>query len=80
LGRRTTIILDEDVYEMLVNESIKRYGTSKAISRVINDIVRKSIGYRRYLRELVLSEPQAFVDEEEFGKFRRELGKRIMKR
>ena len=36
MSRRTTIILDDDIYEKLVNESMRRYRTTKAMSRELS--------------------------------------------
>jgi len=78
--KRTTILLDDDVYEMLVRESIKRYGTTRALSKVLNEIVRKAMASRQELLELIYSDKIVNVSEEEFSKFRRELGKRLTNR
>lgn len=40
MTKRTSIILEDDFYEMLVRESIRRYGTVRAISRVIKDLLK----------------------------------------
>ncbi len=40
---RTTVILDDEVYEKLVNQAVKRYGTSKSLSKLLNAIVRRSL-------------------------------------
>lgn len=34
---KTTIILNDDIYKKLINESIERYGTSKKLSALINE-------------------------------------------
>lgn len=39
---RTTVILDDEVYEKLVQTAIKRYGTSKSLSKLLNAVVRRS--------------------------------------
>jgi predicted CopG family antitoxin len=52
---KTTINLDTEVYRELVNEAVKRYGSTKTLSKLINeklksgrkgnvDIIRKSAG------------------------------------
>ncbi len=80
MPRRTTIILDDDVYEMLVRESIRRYGTARALSRVINEILRDRLSGREKLVELIYSDKIAEVSVEEFSRFRRELSKRFIER
>jgi len=73
MPKRTTIILEDDIYEMLVRESIRRYGTVRAISRVINDLLKERL--RKELSELIFSEKLVEVTEEEFEEFRKELSK-----
>jgi len=73
MPKRTTIILEDDIYEMLVRESIRRYGTVRAISRVINDLLKERL--RKGLSELIFSEKLVEVTEEEFEEFRKELSK-----
>ncbi|HEW94048.1 hypothetical protein DRN84_01645 [Candidatus Geothermarchaeota archaeon] len=77
MSRRTTIILDDDVYKMLVKESIERYGTAKAISRVINELLREKLSGREDIIQLLYSKKIAKVSWEEFEEFRRKLSKRF---
>ena len=77
MSRRTTVLLDDDVYERLVEESIRRYGTVRALSRVLNELLRESLSARYDLIKLIYSEKLVEVDEEEFEGFRRELSKRF---
>ncbi|MCD6529230.1 hypothetical protein J7L06_02955 [Candidatus Bathyarchaeota archaeon] len=75
--RRTTILIDDDVYEDLVKESLKRYGTAKAISKVLNDLLRDSLKGRDKLLKLIYSEKIAETTSREFESFRRELSRRL---
>jgi len=75
MSRRTTVLLDEDVYEMLVKESLTKYGTVKAISKVLNEMLKKSS--RRDILSLIYSEKVASTTAKEFEGFRRELSKRM---
>jgi len=77
MPRRTTVMLDEDVYEKLVKESLRRYGTARAISRVLNELLRESLRGRENLIRLIYSEKIARTTAEEFESFRRELSKRL---
>jgi len=70
-------MLDDDVYEKLVKESLKRYGTVRAISRVLNELLRESLRGRENLIRLIYSEKIARTTAEEFESFRRELSKRL---
>ncbi|RLG88669.1 MAG: hypothetical protein DRO16_04900 [Thermoprotei archaeon] len=80
MPKRTTVILDDDIYENLVRESIRRYGTTRAISKVLNEILRDSLSGRRELIRLIYSEKIAEVSIEELNEFRRELSKRLVER
>jgi len=74
MSRRTTVLLDEDIYEKLVKESLARYGTAKSISKVLNEMLRKSL--RGNILHLIYSEKVAGTTAKEFEEFRRELSKR----
>ena len=78
--RRTTILLDEDIYELLVKESIKRYGTTRALSKVLNELLREALTSRHNLLELIYSEKIVNISEEQFSEFRRRLSKRFIDR
>jgi len=80
MPKRTTVILDDDVYEKIVRESIKRYGTTRALSKIINDLLRKSLSYKEDLVRLIYSEKTVHISEEDFEIFRRELEKRFVSR
>jgi len=77
MPKRTTVILDEAVYEELVKESLRRYGTVKALSKVLNELLLESIKGRRELLKLIYSEKVAETTVKEFEKFRRELSRRL---
>jgi predicted transposase YbfD/YdcC len=47
VGRKTTIILDEDMYRLILGYAVDNYGTVRAISRVINDIIRERFNSER---------------------------------
>jgi aminopeptidase C len=68
--------LDEDIYEKLVEESLRRYGTTRAISRVLNELLRESLKEEANLLRLIYSEKIARTTVREFEEFRRELSKR----
>ena len=80
MPKHTTVILDDDVYEKLVKESIRRYGTTRALSKVLNELLRKILSGREELIELLYSEKIASISEEDFHKFRRELSKSVADR
>jgi len=83
LSKKTTVLLDDDIYIKLVNLSIRKYGSTRYISRVINELLSealKKLEEKNPLDELkeLLSGPKlAEISPEEFEKFRRELSRRF---
>ena len=75
MPKRTTVILEDDVYEKLVQESIRRYGTARAISKVIGELLKER--FRNDLIRLIYSEKIAEISQEELKEFRAELSKRF---
>ncbi len=43
---RTTVYIEDDIYQKLVNESIEEYGNSKSISKVLNDLLKAILKIR----------------------------------
>lgn len=41
--KRTTVMLDDDIYLMLVEISLKKYGTVKAVSKVLNELLKEAL-------------------------------------
>ncbi len=80
MPRRTTVVLDDDVYEMLVRESVRRYGTARAISRVLNELLRERLSAVEELLRLIYSEKIVYVDQNQVDELRRELSKRFEER
>jgi hypothetical protein len=66
---RTTIILDDYIYEKLVEESIRRYGSVRAILRVVNELLNKSLVPEDELIKLIYSEKLAEIDIRDFEEF-----------
>lgn len=83
MARRTTLVLDDDVYRALVEESLKRYGSTRYLSKVANELLREALTRARErsaLEELrrLLSRPKlARVTQEEFERFRAELSESL---
>ncbi|MCE4610393.1 MAG: hypothetical protein F7B17_00285 [Desulfurococcales archaeon] len=80
MPRRTTLILDDDVYEMLLRESIRRYGTSRALSRVANELLRRALKSVDDIVRLVYAERYVKVTAREFEEFRRRLSRELEER
>ncbi len=79
--KRTTVLLDDDVYELLVKEAIKRYGSVRALSKVINEVLREGLSSAEdEVLQLIYSEKIVSINEEEFEKFRREISRRLEER
>jgi len=77
MSRRTTILLDDDIYEKLVNESLRRYKTTKAMSRVTNELLKRALKGEVKVLDLVFSEKLAKTSTREFEAVRRDLSKRF---
>jgi predicted CopG family antitoxin len=77
MAKRTTIILHEDVYERLVQESLRRYKTTKAISKVVNEMLQASLRSEAKVLNLIFSKKIAKTTSKEFEEFRRQLSKRF---
>ena len=80
MPRRTTVVLDDDVYEMLIRESIRRYGTSKALSKVLNELLKEGLKATGELLQLVYSEKLVWVGQESIEQLRREISRRLEER
>jgi len=80
MPKRTTVILDDDVYEMLVRESIRRYGTTRALSKVLNELLRERANPMKELMQLIYSEKLVWINQAEVEKLRKELSKRFEER
>ena len=77
MSRRTTILLDDDVYERLVRESLRRYKTTRAMSKVVNELLKSAIRGEADILKLVFSEKIARTSAREFEEFRRKLSERF---
>lgn len=77
MPKRTAVILDDDVYGILVRESLRRFGNTRSISRALNELVREAVRLRGLLRvlELARGEKYASISEREFEEFRSQLSK-----
>jgi len=77
MSKRTTILLDDDIYEKLVSESLRRYKTTRAMSKVANELLKRALKGESKVLDLVFSEKLAKTSAREFEAFRRELSKRF---
>jgi predicted CopG family antitoxin len=77
VSRRTTILLDEDVYRRLVEESLKKYRNTRGISRIINELLKRALKGEANILSLIFSEKKAKTSAKEFEEFRRELSRRL---
>ena len=77
MSKRTAVILDDDVYEILVRESLRRFGNTRSISKALNELVREAIKLRGLLRvlELARKKKYASISEKEFEEFRKDLSR-----
>lgn len=77
MSKRTTITLDDEVYRKLVEESLKRYKTTKAMSRIANELLKGALKGEARILDLIRSKKIAKTNAKEFEEFRRELSKRL---
>lgn len=40
---KTTVIIEDKLYQKLVAEAVKKYGNTKNISKLLNDILREAL-------------------------------------
>lgn len=60
-----------------MKESLRRYGTARSISRVVNDVVRKKVREKTDIMALIYSKKLARTTASEFEADRRELSSRL---
>jgi hypothetical protein len=77
MPKRTSVLLEESVYEKLVAESLRRYGTVKAISKVLNELLKDALKGKKEIIRLIYSEKVARTTAKEFEEFRRKLSRRL---
>jgi hypothetical protein len=77
MPKRTSVLLEESVYEKLVEESLRRYGTVKAISKVLNELLKDALKGKKEIIRLIYSEKVAGTTAKEFEEFRRKLSRRL---
>jgi predicted CopG family antitoxin len=77
MPKRTTLVLNDKVYEKLVSESMKKYGSARNLSKVVNDLVEEKATGKPDIMELIFSEKLAKTSEREFEQFRRKLSARF---
>ena len=77
MSKRTTLLLEDEVYERLVEESLRRYGTVRAVSRVLNELLKESFKGREEIIRLIYSEKVAKTTAKEFEEFREDLSRRL---
>ncbi len=77
MEKRTTVILEKEVYDALVKESIEEYKTTKAMSKVINEVLKRVLMNKSRLTKLIRSKEVARVTAKEFEEFRGGLSKSV---
>lgn len=70
MEKRTTVILEKEVYDALVKESLEEYKTAKAISKVLNEVLKRALMNRAKLSKLIRSKKVASTTAKEFEEFR----------
>ena len=77
MEKRTTVILEKEVYDALVKESLEEYKTAKSISKVLNNILKKSLMNKAKLSRLIHSKKVAKTTAKKFEKFRSEISNAV---
>ena len=77
MSKRTTVLLEDEIYEKLVEKSLAKYGTVKAISKVLNELLKESLQSKEDVLRLIYSEKTARTTAKEFEESRRELSERL---
>lgn len=70
-------MLEKKVYDALVKESLEEYNSSKAISKVLNSIVKKALANKGMLSKVLHSKKVARTTAKEFERFRTELSRSV---
>jgi predicted CopG family antitoxin len=73
MTKRTTVLLEKDVYDALVKESLEEYKNSKSLSKVLNEIVKRTLTNQGKLTKLLHSKKIARTTAKKFEEFRSEL-------
>jgi hypothetical protein len=77
MPKRITVIIQDDTYAKLVQESIQRFGSPRAISKVIDALVRENKDAKRHAQKdivrLLHSKKVAKVSQKELERDRHEL-------
>jgi hypothetical protein len=80
MPRRTTIPLDENVYQNLARETMTTYKIRKPIPKLANKFLKMALKREGNILDLILSEKLAKTNAKEFETFRRGLSKRFESR
>jgi predicted CopG family antitoxin len=40
---KTTVVIKDEIYRKLVNEAVKKYGNTKSISKLLNEILKEAL-------------------------------------
>lgn len=77
MPKRTTVVIEDDTYARLVQESIQRFGSARAISRVIDAMVKENNNAKKQAKKdivkLLHSRKVAKVTQKQLERDRREL-------
>ena len=68
--KRTTVLLENSVYDALVKESLEEYKNTRSVSKIMNEILKKSLTNRGRLMSLIYSRKVARTTAKGFEKFR----------
>jgi len=84
MPKRTTVVIQDDTYARLVQESIQRFGNARAISRVIDAMVKENKNAKKEAEKDILrllhSKKLARVTQKELEQDRHELSRNFENR
>lgn len=77
MHKRTTVTLDQELYEELVSASVAKYGDTKHISTVLNERLKERKKDHTKLLEMAKREKTHHLTEKEIEDFRSDLSRRF---
>lgn len=64
---KTTVLIKDELYTRLVEESVRRYGTTKKISVALNEVLERHFGRARKKKSLFGCSPEMKPFERDHG-------------
>ena len=68
MPKRTTVVIQDATYARLVQESIRKFGSARAISRVIDDMVKENNDAKKEAKKDILKASSFQESREDYSK------------